>query len=261
MKPMTLSTTEETADATSSESETDAVLDKGDTAEEGLDDVPCSDAGLVEEELICLDESLSALEERLAEAESKAAEYLDGWQRTQASFANYRKRTEAEQAYWRSTANANLLSRLLPILDDFKRAFDALPEIFEGHSWLSGIMLIQRKVRAILDSESVTAITLNPGDPFDPLYHQAVVYQEVEGFTDGQIVAEIETGYMLGERVLRPSMVVVAKAPVRAISIVEGQQSTEAQSDGSTVEIIEGEVISSDPEETSPDTTGDAGAA
>ena len=195
--------TDETLDTTSSEPETDEVLDEG-VAGEDLGDIPCSETGMVEEELICLDDTLAALEVRLTEAENKAAEYLDGWQRSQASFANYRKRTDAEQAHWRSAANANLLSRLLPILDDFQRAFDALPEEFQGHSWLSGITLIQRKVRAILDSESVAVIELNSGDQFDPLYHQAVVYQEVEGFEDGQIVAEVEKGYFLGERVLRP---------------------------------------------------------
>ena len=247
--------TEETLETTSPEPETDAVLDEG-AAAEGLGDIPCSETGTVEEELLCLDDTLAALEVKLTEAENKAAEYLDGWQRAQASFANYRKRTEAEQAHWRSAANANLLARLLPILDDFQRAFDALPSEFEGHSWLSGVTLIQRKVRAILDSESVVAIELDTGDSFDPQYHQAVVYQEVEGFEDGQIVAEVEKGYLLGERVLRPSMVVVAKAPVSAKPEEDEEQLLE-----STDEIIEGKVISTDQGETSPDAGGDTDAA
>jgi molecular chaperone GrpE len=245
---------EETLDTTSPEPGTDNVLDEGEGTDESSGDIPCSETGTIEEELVCLDDALAAMEERLTEAESKAAEYLDGWQRTQASFANYRKRSEAEQAHWRSAANANLLTRLLPILDDFKRAFDALPEEFEGHSWLSGITLIQRKVRAILDSESVTVIELETGDSFDPLYHQAVVYQEVDGFEDGQIVAEVEKGYLLGERVLRPSMVVVAKAPV-------SKKAEEEQSLDSSEEVIEGEILSTEQVETSPDITedGDSG--
>jgi molecular chaperone GrpE len=253
--------TDETVDNASPEPEIEGVLNGGGAADEDLGDVPCTDTGTVEEELICLDETVFALEERLADAENIAAEYRDGWQRAQASFANYRKRTEAEQAHWRSAANANLLARLLPILDDFQRAFDALPAEFEEHSWLSGITLIQRKVRAILDSESVIAIELNSGDSFDPLYHQAVIYQEVEGFEDGQVVAEVEKGYILGERVLRPSMVVVAKAPVSAkLAEVEKQQPTEDQPAAETDEFVEGEVISIDQEETSPETTGDADA-
>lgn len=159
------------------------------------------------------EEKLQQLEVQLAEAEQKAAEYLDGLQRSQASFANYRKRAEAEQVSWRSVANAALLSRFLPVLDDFERAFQALPKEFEGHPWLGGITLIQRKITGILEAENVKPIELHPGDAFDPLYHQAILYQEVPGFEDGQIVAEVERGYILGERVLRPASVVVAKAP------------------------------------------------
>lgn len=162
-----------------------------------------------------LEEKLQQLEAQLAEAEQKAAEYLDGLQRSQASFANYRKRNESEQVSWRSVANAALLSRLLPVLDDFDRAFQALPKELEGNPWLSGITLIQRKVAGILEAENVKPIRVQPGDEFDPLYHQAVLHQEVPGFEDGQIVAEVERGYILGERVLRPSSVVVAKAPPR----------------------------------------------
>jgi len=163
-----------------------------------------------------LEEKLQQLEAQLAEAEQQAAEHLDSLQRSQASFANYRKRTEAEQVSWRSVANAALLSRLLPVLDDFERAFQALPKDLEGNPWLHGITLIRRKIAGILEAENVKPIELQPGDTFDPLYHQAVLYQEVPGFEDGQIVAEVERGYILGERVLRPSSVVVAKAPPRA---------------------------------------------
>ncbi|MGC9394276.1 MAG: nucleotide exchange factor GrpE [Anaerolineae bacterium] len=163
-----------------------------------------------------LEEKLQQLEAQLAEAEQKAAEYLDSLQRSQASFANYRKRNETEQVSWRSVANAALLSRFLPVLDDFERAFQALPKDLEGNPWLQGITLIQRKIAGILEAENVKPIELQPGDTFDPLYHQAVLYQEVPDFEDGQIVAEVERGYILGERLLRPSSVVVAKAPPRA---------------------------------------------
>jgi molecular chaperone GrpE len=155
----------------------------------------------------------AGLEARLAEAEQTAAEYLDGWQRAQAAFANFRKRTEAEQAHWRSTANAQLLARLLPVLDDFRRAYEAVPADEQDAPWLGGIRLIERKVNAILESESVKEIELNPGDAFDPHLHEAVLYQEVDGFDEGEVVTEIERGYLLGDRVLRPALVVVAKAP------------------------------------------------
>jgi len=153
------------------------------------------------------------METALSEAEKKAAEYLDGWQRSQAAFANFRKRTEAEQAQVRRNANSSLLLRLLPILDDFKRAFEVIPEAYSGDPWLDGIRLVERKVKSILEAESVTPIELKPGDLFDPGLHEAVLYQEVEGFDDGEVVAEIETGYLIGDRILRPSLVVVAKGP------------------------------------------------
>lgn len=167
----------------------------------------------VETETGDLMERLAQAEAALAEAEKKTAEYLDGWQRSQAAFANFRKRTETEQAQYRLTANAQLLSRFLPVLDDFKRAFAMIPEAYNGDPWLDGIRLVERKVKSVLDAESVTPIELKPGDTFDPSLHGAVLYQEVEGFNEGEVVAEIETGYRIGDRILRPSLVVVAKGP------------------------------------------------
>lgn len=158
-------------------------------------------------------ERLAEVETALGEAEKKAAEYLDGWQRSQAAFANFRKRTEAEQAQYRLTANAQLLSRLLPIVEDFKRAFESTPTALNGDPWLEGIRLVERKVKSVLEAESVTPIELKPGDAFDPGRHEAVLYQEVKGFSEGEVVAEIETGYLIGDRILRPSLVVVAKGP------------------------------------------------
>ncbi|HOT92188.1 MAG TPA: nucleotide exchange factor GrpE [Anaerolineae bacterium] len=177
-----------------------------------------TEAVSVEDELR---DKIAQLEAQLAEAESKAAEYLDGLQRSQAAFANYRKRTEAEQVSWRSVANAALLTRLLPVLDDFERAFQALPAEFAGHAWLEGITLIRRKLAGILEAENVRPIQVQPGDTFDPLYHNALLHQEMPGFAEGQIIAEVERGYLLGERVLRPTSVVVAKAPAVAPAVEE----------------------------------------
>ena len=189
------------------------VMDAGTVAEE-TKDVEIADESPVEEE-VCEDE-VSCLEAKLAETEQKMAEYLDGWQRCQATFTNFRRRTEAEQVSFRSVANAALLTRLLSVADDFTRAFQALPDDLAGQAWLDGIRLIQRKVDGILEAENVKPIEIESGDAFDPLYHQAILYQEVDGFEEGQIVAEVERGYILSERVLRPSSVVVAKAQAKA---------------------------------------------
>lgn len=162
-------------------------------------------------QLASLEEKLVLAETSLAEAEKLAAEYLDGWQRAQASFVNFRKRTENEQAQVQARANARLLSRIVPVMDDFKRAFEAIPEADAENPWLNGICLVQRKLQTVLESENVMPIEVKPGDMFDPNFHEAVLYQEVEGFDEGQIVTEIETGYTLADRILRPTTVVVAK--------------------------------------------------
>ncbi len=216
--------------------------------EEGGPEVEVAGESAAEEVQMTVEDTLRAeiaqLEARLSEAESKAAEYLDALQRSQASFANYRKRSEAEQASWRTVANAALLARFLPVMDDFERAFSLLPPEYQGQPWLEGINLIRRKIGSILESENVQPIVVKPGDPFDPMYHQAVFYQEVAGFEEGQIVAEVERGYILKERVLRPSSVVVAKAPAVApepetpggSAAAEPQEPTAAESGCSVTE-------------------------
>lgn len=195
----------------------------------------------VEGEVIAAEEGVqTTLTTRLSEAEQKVAEYMDGWQRCQATFSNYRKRTEAEQANLRKAANAGLLTRLLSVVDDFQRAFQAMPSEFVGNAWVEGVTLIQRKAQSILEAEEVTPIEIKPGDTFDPMYHQAILHQEVPGFEDGQIVAEVSKGYILGDRVLRPSMVVVAKAtsmvPVNAAKEekMEAPANTEKPADESS---------------------------
>ncbi len=195
----------------------------------------------VEGEVIAAEEGAQAtLATRLSEAEQKIAEYMDGWQRCQATFSNYRKRTEAEQANLRKAANAGLLTRLLSVVDDFQRAFQAMPAEFVGNTWVEGVTLIQRKAQSILEAEEVTPIEIKPGDAFDPMYHQAILHQEVPGFEDGQIVAEVSKGYILGDRVLRPSTVVVAKAtsmvPVNAAKEekMEAPANTEKPADDSS---------------------------
>jgi len=151
-----------------------------------------------------------ALEVQLEAAQAQAEEYLDQLQRTAAQFSNYKKRIEREQAQFTQLANAALITRLLPIADDFERAFETMPPNLSKVTWLDGLLLIYRKLQQVLEQEEVEAIETQ-GEVFDPLLHQAVTYEEAEGFEEGQIIAEVQKGYRLGERVLRPSMVRVAR--------------------------------------------------
>jgi molecular chaperone GrpE len=169
------------------------------------------DADQIEQEIAePIEESeLEALRAELAKAQAQAAEYLDGWQRARAEFANYKKRVEAERELLRQASNEALLLKLLPVVDDFERAFQTLPEDLADVPWVDGIKLILRKLQGILDSENVTPIEAI-GQPFDPLLHQAVMQEETTEHPDGHVIEEMQRGYRLGERVLRPSMVKVA---------------------------------------------------
>jgi molecular chaperone GrpE len=166
------------------------------------------------------------LREELAEASAKADEYLDGWRRAQAEFSNYKKRQRAEQAKIRELANANLLRKLLPVVDDFERAIATMPGGIRHLSWSQGLLMIERKLEAVLETEGVEPIDAE-GETFDPNYHEAVTHEEMPGYEEGQIIGEVQKGYVLGDRVLRPALVRVAKAPP-----VSSEQEDEEGSEG-----------------------------
>ncbi len=150
------------------------------------------------------------LEEQLVQARAQAAEYLDSWRRATAELSNARKRMQREQAEFSATASARVLERLLPAIDDVERAFAALPAEYADDEWIQGFRMIQRKLQNVLESEGVTPIPTD-GQKFNPALHYAVSHESQEGFSEGDIIAEVASGYMLGDRVLRPSMVRVAK--------------------------------------------------
>ncbi len=153
---------------------------------------------------------LEALRQELGEAKAQAAEYLDGWQRARAEFANYKKRNEQERQELFKLANSTLITRLLPIFDDFERAFQTLPRNLLSLTWIDGVALIYRRLQAILDGEGLTPMETE-GQSFDPLVHEAVTYEESAEHQEGQIIGEVQRGYKLGDRVLRPALVRVAK--------------------------------------------------
>ncbi|WP_376791468.1 nucleotide exchange factor GrpE [Thermoflexus sp.] len=178
--------------------------------EEPASPAPQEEAAVAEAE-ISLAEQLEALKKELEEARAQAQEYLEGWQRERAAFANYRKRVEAERAQFAAEATALFIRKLLPIMDDFERALQTLPDNLRHLTWVEGVILIHRKLQLALESEGVRPIEVKRGDPFDPMLHEAVLYEPVEGFEDGQIVEELQKGYKLGDRVLRPTLVKVAR--------------------------------------------------
>jgi molecular chaperone GrpE len=157
------------------------------------------------------DDDIETLKKDLDEARAKANEYLDGWQRARAEFANYKKRQEQQVGDLRAFATVDLVKRLLPIQDDFERAAKTLPEGISHMTWIEGVMLIHRKLQVILESEGVKAIEVKKGDLFNPTLHEAISHDDADGVDSGQIIEELQKGYKIGERVIRPTLVRVAK--------------------------------------------------
>jgi len=141
----------------------------------------------------------------------QAAEYLDGWQRARAEFANYKKRIEREQEESRARVVADMLQDFVTILDDLERALRDRPAEGDAAAWASGIDMIQRKLMAVLDAEGVRPIIPVAGETFDPNVHEAVSHEPSPDHGEGQIIDVIHQGYRIGERVIRPSLVRVAK--------------------------------------------------
>jgi molecular chaperone GrpE len=151
------------------------------------------------------------LMEQLKQARAEAAENLDGWQRARAEFANYKRRTDAERIEMSANAGADVLARVVPIVDDFDRAAATLPGELKDQPWVNGVMLVYRKLTGLLEQSNVKPIAVVPGDAFDPNRHEAITHEDSADIESGHIIGEVTRGYTLGDRVLRPAMVRVAK--------------------------------------------------
>lgn len=173
-------------------------------AEERADSVPVPSR-------LELAERIELLERELAETKAKSEEHLYHWQRSAADFSNYRRRTEDERAQLGQFSNAILIGKLLGVLDDFDRALESVPA--EAHdAWIEGVKLVERKLRGVLESEGVTAIAA-VGEAFDPNLHEAVAHEETADHPDNEVIGEVQRGYRLHDRVIRPSLVRVANNP------------------------------------------------
>ena len=189
-------------DSDSDRVEREAPLAKGEeAAEESL-----------EEAVEPQDEAVT-LRQRLEEEQAKATEYLDGWQRARAELANARKRWERESSQTYTHAVADAVARLLPVMDDFERAIETLPDNLSGLTWIDGVLLIFRKLQITLEGQGVVPIEAEPGTPFDPTYHQAITHEPHGEYEAGAIISQFQKGYKLGDRVVRPALVRVSAGP------------------------------------------------
>jgi len=147
------------------------------------------------------------LEAQLEKTRAEAQRYLANWQRAEADFSNYKRRLEQERDEARRMSNAALIINVLPVLDDLERALASLDISLAGLTWFDGIRLIYRKLLLVLENAGVRQIEAE-GQPFDPRFHEAVMHGPGP---EGKVVAEVQRGYKLHDRVLRPAMVVVGK--------------------------------------------------
>jgi len=154
---------------------------------------------------------LEKLRAELAKQEERVRELMDALARTRADFSNYRRRVEQEKEAQAKFANAMLIAELLPIVDNFERALETIPQELRFFSWLQGVDLIYQMVRAVLAKQGLTPIEA-AGKPFDPNLHEAVLR---EGDSTDQVIVleEMQRGYMMFGRVLRPALVKVGPKP------------------------------------------------
>ena len=151
------------------------------------------------------------LQSELDRLRAEAVANLEGWQRARAEFANYKKRSEAERSQLVFLTGVKIVEKMLPVIDDFDRAIANLPDDLKDNGWIDGVLMTRRKLIGLLEDEGVTPIAVKPGDAFDPAIHEAVTHEESEAFAAGQIIAELQKGYRIDERVLRPALVRVAR--------------------------------------------------
>ena len=172
-------------------------------------DQDLSDAPQVIGEDLDLVDQLEELRTSLEEMETKTEEYLDGWQRSRAEFANYKKRILREQTEIHQAARGEVIKLYLDIADDLERALEKKPDGGDGDVWAAGIEIIFQKLINRLESEGIRPMNAL-GHEFDPNIHEAIMKEESEEHESGQIIEVMQEGYWIGDKVLRPAQVRVA---------------------------------------------------
>src|ERR671937_1435604 len=148
-------------------------------------------------------------EARFKAEQAKADDYFAKWQRAAADLANMRRRHEQERQDYMKQANAMLIAELLPVLDSFDRALVSMPPDLRELTWIDGIVLVERQLRMVLERVGLTPIEAE-GKPFNPTENEALLHEESDKPED-TVISELQKGYKLHDRVLRPALVKVAK--------------------------------------------------
>jgi molecular chaperone GrpE len=174
-------------------------------AEERIEEIDISPGKLLAD--------IEALQVERDAAQAQAAEYLLALQRERAEFQNFKRRTAEERDRESGLANDLLLFKVLILADDFDRAIESRSTSPDSASWVEGVDAIDRKLRQLLESEGLRPIEVTPGMPFDPREHEALVNVPGTEFPEGAIVSELQRGYRIRDRILRPARVAIAAGP------------------------------------------------
>jgi molecular chaperone GrpE len=153
-------------------------------------------------------DSVEELKKLLAEEQKKTLEMTENWQRSRADFLNLKRRTEIERANLTSEAKEKILLRVLPVVDDFERAISSKPEALKDEPWVSGVMMIEKKLKTLLEQEGVTEVDSLDAN-FDPRFHDAVQQDDETSGNTEYVMSVFQKGYKLGDKVIRPAAVKV----------------------------------------------------
>jgi molecular chaperone GrpE len=152
----------------------------------------------------------ASFQERLAAEQARAEDAVNKLTRTQADFANYKRRSEQEREQQARFATQLLVQEMLPVLDNLDRVLTTMPDAVRGLPWAEGLLLVDRHLRGTLEKQGLKAIEA-VGARFDPMLHEAIIHEESPDHADDEVIAELRRGYTLHDKVVRPTLVKVAK--------------------------------------------------
>jgi molecular chaperone GrpE len=153
---------------------------------------------------------LLQLQQELEKAQNQTREYFEGWQRERADFSNYKRRIERDQQMLSQSLKSDVIKKYLTVVDDLERALKTRPTDGPAAAWSNGIELIYRKLSSMLEAEGVNRMPAE-SEEFNPSRHEAISYEESPDHSAGQIIEVVQQGYTLGERIIRPALVRVAR--------------------------------------------------
>lgn len=189
--------------------ETTAKTEAGEDKAINGDDEPATDESYTDEDE---KDPVKALEEKVAQAEEASRQSHDRLLRATAEFENYKKRSSREATEFRKFANEALIKNLLPVIDNLERAVESSGNDANANKGIvEGVEMTLREIFKVLENFNLKPLE-SQGKPFDPNFHQAVMQEETEEHPENTVLKEMQKGYILHDRLIRPAMVVVSKA-------------------------------------------------